>query len=136
MQKRKKKQSGISDNALGWITVGLVIAAAIFLDNEREPRKWHAAIWWTAVAFLILLVFCLSKWNSLQFWIFWFACLFFHLGAMWLIFGQLLPRLILDPLVFFEIPIILRIAVQIMAIVEPLLLAVVFFRLQRKPGKT
>ena len=120
-----KKGRGVTDNALGWIGCVLVLAAAIILDKGSPPHKWHAAIEWTAAAFFGVLVFGRKKWRSLPFWLFWVACLMLHMFAMWLIFGQLLPRLILGTL--YVIPI---------ALIESLLLTIVFFWLTGKLGST
>ncbi|MGB7601607.1 MAG: hypothetical protein WBM24_14950 [Candidatus Sulfotelmatobacter sp.] len=109
-----------SDDALGWIAVAVALTAAIVLDKGSALHKWHAAIMWTVVAFLGLLKFGQRKWKSWLFWIFCAACLGVHLFAMWLIFGQLLPRLILGTL--YVIP---------LAIVEAILLTGIFYRLER-----
>jgi hypothetical protein len=87
-----------SDDALGWIGLALVLIAAIILDKGSPPHKWHAAIMWTFVAFFGVLIFGRKKRRSRLFWILWSTCLVFHVFAMWAIFGQLLPRLILGTL--------------------------------------
>jgi ABC-type Fe3+-siderophore transport system permease subunit len=110
-----------SDDVLGWTAVAVALIAAIVLDKGSAPHKWHAAIIWTVVAFLGLLKFSQRKWNSWRFWIFCVACLGLHVFAMWAIFGQLLPRLVLGTL--YVIP---------LAIVEAIFLTGIFYRLERK----
>src|SRR5262245_53217994 len=123
-----EKRTGLSNDALGWITCGLALIAAIIIDARSEPHnRWHAAIVWTATVFYSLLLWGrLIVWRRkerrlLAFWLFWSASSVLHVFAMWLIFGQLLPRLILGTL--YVIPI---------AFVESLLLLIVYFWLAGK----
>jgi hypothetical protein len=93
-------------------------------NNPRQggaPHKWHATIMWTGVAFYGVLIFGRRKWGSWLFWIFWAACLALHGIAMWLIFGQLLPRLVLGTL--YVVP---------LAFVTAIFLIGVFSRLERR----
>jgi len=76
---------------------------------------------WTFVALFGFLVFGRSKRGSWLFWAFWATCFVLHVAAMWLIFGQVLPRLILGTL--YVVPV---------AFIESLLLLVVFFKLERR----
>ncbi len=99
--------------------VGLI--AAIILDKNSAPHKWHAAIMWTGVAFYGVLIFGRRKWNSWRFWVFWAGCLGLHIFAMWILFGQLLPRLILGTL--YVVPI---------AFIEAIFLIGIFYRLERR----
>jgi hypothetical protein len=110
-----------SDDLFGWIGLALVVIASLILDKDTAPRKWHAAIMWTFVAFLSLLRFGRKERGLPLFWIFWGICLALHLFAMWLIFGQLLPRLLLGTL--YVVPV---------GFVEGLFLFGMFARLQRK----
>jgi hypothetical protein len=135
VSKIKKKRIGVRDDALSWLACAAVLAAAIILDKDSEPRKWHGAITWTAITFFGLLIWCRTRRKSLAFWFFWSACLVLHMFAMWLIFGQLLPRLVLDPLVLFPIPVILSIVLGVIAFIEPIILTAMFFMLERKLGK-
>lgn len=115
----------LSDNAIVWSAALVALIAAIILDKGSAPHKWHAAIMWTGVAFYGVLIFGRGKWRSWLFWIFWVACLALHGVAMWLIFGVLLPRLVLGTL--YVVP---------LAFVEALFLIGVFSRLERSlaPG--
>ena len=63
----------------------------------------------------------MPKRGSWLFWIFWGACLVLQVFAMWLIFGQLLPRLILG--ILYVVPV---------AFIEAILLIGIFLRLERK----
>jgi hypothetical protein len=108
------------DDILGWIGIAVALVAAIVLDKGSAPHKWHAAIMWTFVTLLWLLRFGRKKWRSWLFWIFWVVCLALHGVAMWLIFGELLPRLVLGTL--YVVP---------LAFVEALFLIGVFSRLER-----
>jgi hypothetical protein len=108
----------LSDNAIVWSAAVVALIAAIILDKGSAPHKWHAAIMWTGVAFYGVLIFGRRKWGSWLFWIFWAACLALHGVAMWLIFGQLLPRLVLGTL--YVVP---------LAFVEAIFLIGVFLRL-------
>lgn len=115
-----KKHSLLSDDTLGWMGLALVLIAAIILDKGSQPHKWHAAIMWTFVALIGLLVFGRNKRSSWLFWVFWATCLALHVFAMWMIFGQLLPRLILGTL--YVVP---------LAFIESLVLLAVFSKLER-----
>jgi len=106
---------------MGWVGIALGLIAAIILDKGSAPHKWHAAIMWTFVAFFSVLIWGRQKRNSWLFWVFWAACLVFHVIAMWVIFGQLLPRLILGTL--YVVP---------LAFLESLFLFLGFLRLERK----
>ena len=110
-----------NDDAFGWLGLVFVLVAAIILDEGSAPHKWHAAIMWTFVAFFGVLVFGRKKRSSWLFWIFWVVCLVLHVFVMWLIFGQLLPRLIVGML--YVVPI---------GFYESILLVVIFSRLERK----
>jgi hypothetical protein len=81
---RVSKKIALSENALGWIAVALVLIAAIIVD-KNSPNKWHAAIMWTSVAFLGVLIWGRQKRNSWLFWVFWAACLLLHVSVMWVI---------------------------------------------------
>jgi hypothetical protein len=117
----KKRFSLITTPLAGSLGLGLVLIAAIILDKGSSPHKWHAAIMWTFCALLGLLIFGREKRTSWLFWIFWVSCLVLHVFAMWLIFGQLLPRLILGT--FYVVP---------LAFVESLFLLVVFLKLEHR----
>lgn len=116
-----EKQSSISDNALGWIGIAFALIAAVILDKENSPHKWHAAIMWTFVAFFGVLIFGRKKRGSRLFWVLWTACLVLHTFAMWLLFGQLMPRLILGTL--YIVPV---------AFIESLLLLLAILRMERR----
>jgi hypothetical protein len=121
MSRILKKRRFLSDNAIVWSAAGLALIAAIILDKGSAPHKWHAAIMWTGVVFYGVLIFGRQKWGLWLFWIFWAACLVLHGFAMWLIFGQLFPRLILGTL--YLVPI---------AFIEAILLVGMFAKLERK----
>jgi hypothetical protein len=121
---RAPKKTSLSDDAAGWITVALGLIAAIILDKGSPPHKWHAAIMWTVVALFGVLIWGRQKRNSWIFWFFWAACLLLHVFVMWVIFGQLLPRLILGTL--YVVP---------LAFAESLFLFVLFLRLERKVAR-
>jgi hypothetical protein len=116
-----KKRVAVSDDSWGWVGIALVLVAAIILDKGSAPHKWHAAIMWTFVAFLGVLIFGRKKRRQWSFWIFWVACLVLHVFAMWVIFGKLLPRLILGML--YVVPI---------AFIEAILLVGTFAKLERE----
>ena len=120
MSRMTKKNHALSDDALGWVGMALVLVAAIILDKGSPPHKWHAAIIWTFVALFGVLVFGRQKRGSWQFWIFWATCLIFHVFAMWAVFALLFPRLILGTL--YVVP---------LAFVESVFLVGLFFRLER-----
>jgi hypothetical protein len=124
MPKTLKRRNGLSENALSWIFAAVGLAAAIVLDTDSAPRKWHAAIMWTVVAFSAFLVLNRKKWTSLPFWCFFFPSLLLHLFGMWLIFERLLPSLLLGTL--FVIP---------FAFVESMLLIGMFPGIERKLTK-
>jgi hypothetical protein len=121
MPRKLKKRIAASDDIFGWIGLALVLAAAIILDKGSAPHKWHAAIMWTFVALFGALIFGRKKRKSWLFWIFWATCLALHVFAMWVLFGQLLPRLILGTL--YVVPI---------AFVESIFLIGIFSKLERK----
>jgi hypothetical protein len=121
LHRSSKKRTSLTDDALGRIGIPLVLIAAIILDKGSPPHKWHAAIMWTFLAFFGVLIFGRKKRNSWLFWIFWAAFLILHTVAMWVIFGQLLPRLILGTL--YVVP---------FAFVESLFLLIVILKLERK----
>src|SRR5665213_2359239 len=110
-----------SDNAIIWVGGAVALLAAIILDKGTAPHKWHAAIVWTTGAFGTALVFGRQKWNSWLFWAFWTVCLALHGFAMWLIFKQLLPRLVLGTLY-----------VSPLAVVEGIFLFLAFLSLDNK----
>ncbi len=118
---RTSTKNSLSDDALGWVGIALGLIAAVILDKGAPPHKWHAAIMWTFLALFGVLIWGRQKRNSRLFWLFWSACFVFHAIAMWVIFGQLLPRLILGTL--YVVP---------FAFVESLLLFVLFLRLERR----
>ena len=124
MQRVLKRRTVASDDALGWIAVAVALIAAIVLDKGSAPHKRHAAIMWTVVAFLGVLKFGHKKWKSWLFWIFCAACLGLHVAAMWLIFAQFLPRLILGTL--YVVPI---------ALIEAILLVGMFAKLERRVAR-
>jgi len=95
MPRISKKGVLASDDALGWIGIALGLVAVIILDKNSTPHKWHAAVMWTFCAFFGVLIFGRKERGSWLFWVFWAACLGVHVFAMWLIFGQILPHLIL-----------------------------------------
>lgn len=121
---RAPEKTSLSDDALGWIGIALGLIVAIILDKGSPPHKWHAAIMWTFVALFGVLVWGRQKRNSWIFWYFWGACLLIHVFVMWVIFGQLLPRLILGTL--YVVP---------LAFAESLFLFVLFLRLERKVAR-
>ena len=110
-----------TEDIFGWIGIAVALAAAFILDKGSAPHKWHAGIMWTFVTLLCLLRFGRKQWKSRLFWIFWVACVVLQVFAMWLIFGQLLPRLILGTL--YTVPI---------AFLEALLLIGIFSKLERR----
>jgi len=114
-------KTSLADNTFGWICVVLGLIAAIILDKHSPPHRWHAAIMWTTLALFGLLIWGREKRNLFLFWIFWSACALFHIFAMWVIFSQLLPRLILGTL--YVVP---------FAFVESLFLFIVFLKLERR----
>jgi fatty acid desaturase len=121
MSRILKRIDEASDDAFGWIGIALVLIASITLDKGSSPHKWHAGIVWTFVAFFGLLIFGRKNRKSWLFWVFWATCLVLHVFTMWLIFGQLLPRLIVGTL--YVIP---------FAIIESMALASLYSRLGRK----
>jgi len=121
MPRKLKERLVASDDLFGWVGLALVLAAVIILDKGSAPHKWHAAIMWTFCALFGVLIFG-RKWRGYWlFWIFWITCLALHAFAMWLIFGQLLPRLIVGTL--YVVPI---------AFAESIFLIGIFAKLQRK----
>jgi len=118
------KRTSLSDDTFGWIGLALVLIAAIILDKASQSHRWHAAIMWTFVALFGVLVFGRNKRTSCLFWVFWATCLALHVVAMWVIFDQLLPRLILGTL--YVVP---------LAFMESLLLVVVFHKLERRVAR-
>jgi hypothetical protein len=116
-----KVKTFLSDNFLASITVAVALFAAIIFDKYSPPHKWHAAIMWSTVALFGVLVWGREKRDSWVFWMYWTACSLLHIFAMWVIFGHLLPRLILGTL--YVVP---------LAFVESLSLFIVFVRLERK----
>jgi hypothetical protein len=119
-----KKRRSLSDDTFGWLGIALVLIAAIILDKGSPPHKWHAAIMWTFVALFGLLVFGRNKRGSWLFWVFWATCLALHVVAMWVIFDQLLPRLILGTL--YVVP---------LGFIESLLLLAIFPKLERTAAR-
>src|SRR5580658_8418683 len=117
---RKLKERIVSDDVLGWVGIALGLVVIIILDKRSPPHKWHAAVMWTFCTFFGLLIFGRKKRSSGLFWIFWVACLALHAFAMWLLFGELLPRLILGTL--YVVPI---------AFVESIFLFAILSRLER-----
>ena len=111
----------ISDNVIVCSAAVVGLIAAIFLDKGSASHKWHAAITWTGVAFYGVLIFGRRKWHSWRFWLFWAACLGLHVFAMWLIFVQLLPRLM--PGTLYVVPV---------AFIEAIFLTGIFYRLEGK----
>jgi hypothetical protein len=121
MQRRRVKRAGVSDDMLGWIGLALALVAAIVLDKNSPPHKWHAAIMWTFLACFGALIFGREKRNSWLFWILWAMFLAAHVLAMWLIFAKLLPRLILGTA--YVVPI---------AFLEAIMIFVIILKLERK----
>lgn len=121
MPRKLKRQVSVSDNVIVWSAAAVGLIAAIILDKGSAPHKWHAAIMWTGVAFYGVLIFGRRRWSSWRFWVFWAACLGLHVFAMWLIFVQLLPRLILGTL--YVVPV---------AFIEAIFLVGMFAKLERK----
>src|SRR5688572_12601748 len=124
MPERLKGRRVPSDNALVWIGGAVALAAAIVLDDDTAPRKWHAAIIWTVIAFLCLLVLCRKKWTFVSFWLFGMFALVAHICVMWFIFGQLLPGLLIGTL--FTVP---------LGFIESILLTVIFSGVERRLEK-
>jgi hypothetical protein len=116
----KKRITG-GEDFFGWSALSLVLIAALILDKGSAPHKWHAAIMWTFCALFGLVIFGRTKRGSWIFWIFWATCLALHISLMWLIFAQLLPRLILGTL--YVVPI---------AFIEALFLIGIFSKLERR----
>ncbi len=116
-----KKRIATGYDIPGWMVLALGLAAAFILDKRGPPYKWHAAIMWTILALVGVLIFPLKKRRPRLFLIFCATCLVLHVFAMWIIFGRLLPRLILGTL--YVVPI---------AFVESIFLVVIFARLERK----
>ena len=114
------KRHSVSDNAIVWSAAAVGLIAAIVLDKGSAPHKWHGAIMWTGVAFYGVLIFGRKKWGSWLFWILWAFFLVLHGFAMWVIFAQLLPRLILGTL--YVVP---------LAFVESVLLLVIILKIER-----
>jgi hypothetical protein len=114
------KRTSLSDDTFGWIGLALALIAAIILDKSSQPHKWHAAIMWTFCALFGVLIFGRDKRTSLRFWAIWTTCLVLHVVVMWVIFAQVLPRLILGTL--YVVP---------LAFMELLLLVVLFYKLER-----
>ena len=113
-----KKGMSWTDRAFVWSAAAVALLAAIILDKGTAPHKWHAAIMWTGVAFYGVVIFSRPKWRTWQFWVFWAACLVVHVFAMWVIFGQLLPNLVLGtlyviPLAFLEAIFLLGISLKL-----------------------
>jgi hypothetical protein len=121
MPTASKKRTSPSDDVFGWIGLALVLIAAIILDRGSQLHKWHAAIMWTFVALFGVLVFGRNKRLSWLFWVFWATCFVLHVAAMWVIFGQVFPRLILGTL--YVVPV---------AFIESLLLFVAFLKIERR----
>ena len=111
----------MSDNALGWVSAAFALVAAIILDKNSPPHKWHAAIMWSIVALFGILIWGRDKQNSRLFWTFWVGCVLLQISTMWVIFGKLLPRLVLGTV--YVVP---------LAFIESLLLFVAFLKLERK----
>jgi hypothetical protein len=124
MHKATKKTS-LGYDAWEWVGIALALIAAIILDKGAPPHKWHAAIMWTFVALFGVLIWGRRKRNSWLFWVFWTACFVLHTITMWVIFGRLLPFLILGTL--YVVP---------LAFVESLFLFIVFLKLERKISTT
>jgi len=122
---RTIKKRIVSNDVLGWLGIALALIAAIILDKGSAPHKWHAAIMWTFCALFGLLIFGRKKRTYWVFRIFWAACLVLHVFAMWLIFGQFLPRLILGTL--YVVPV---------AFLEAIFLIGMFSRLERRLGRS
>ena len=118
---RRLRERFVSDDVLGWAGIALGLVAIIILDKGGPPRKWHAAVMWTFCALFGLLIFGRKKRTSWLFWIFWIASVGVHVFAMWLIFGKLLPRLVLGTL--YVVPV---------AFLEAIFLMGIFSRLERK----
>lgn len=85
------KQHTLGDNAIIWIGAIATIAACIMLDKPQEPHKWHAAIVWTCLTFVGVILFGRTRWRSWLFWTLSSLFLFLHVILMWWIFDKLLP---------------------------------------------
>lgn len=120
MPSKLKRILAVSDDALGWIGIAVILVAVVTLDKGSPPHKWHAAIVWTVTAFFGALIFGRKKRGSWAFWLFLGACLVLHVFGMWVIFTELLPRLILGTL--YVIPI---------AFIEAIFLVGMFAKLER-----
>ena len=123
VSRRLNGENVASDDIIGWTGIAVALIAAIVLDRGSAPHKWHAAIMWTFVTLLCLLRFGRKKWRLSVFWIFWGVCCVLQVLTMWLIFGQLLPRLILGTL--YVVP---------LAFVEAIFLIGIFSKLERMLG--
>lgn len=120
---RRLKGNIVSDDVLGWVGIGVGLVIMVILDKKSPPHKWHAAVMWTFCALFGLLIFGRKKRNSWLFWIFWSACLVLHVFGMWIIFGQLLPQLVLGTL--YTVP---------LAFIEAIFLIGIFSKLERMLG--
>lgn len=121
MKRNSKPDRAIE--VLGWTALAAVLLAAIVLDKNSPPHKWHAAIMWTGVAFYGALVFGRRLWASRRFWLFWTTCFVTHVILMWLIFVRFLPNLILGTL--YVVP---------LGFGEAVLVVVAIAKLQRLTG--
>jgi hypothetical protein len=88
----------ISDDQLSWLSLVLAFVAMIVLDRHGSTHRWHAAIVWTNSALYGVAILGRRWWTSGLFWAFWIAALGFHVAIMWLLFGLVLPRLLLGTL--------------------------------------
>lgn len=117
---RVKGRMSLNDKVIVLSAAAVTLIAAMILDKDHAPHKWHAAIMWTGVGFYGLLIFSRSKLRSWLFWIYWLACLLLHGFAMWLLFAKLLPSLVLGTL--YVVP---------LAFLEAIFLFVLFSKLER-----
>lgn len=120
MRRRLKIGRGLSNDTIGWISLGVTLLAIVILDRGFPPYKWHAGIIWTVTAFYGAVIFGRSKWQLWSFWVSLSACMVVHIILMWAIFGQLLPGLRVGTL--YVIP---------LGFAESILLLVVVARLAR-----
>lgn len=88
-----KKHTEVSENAISWMVMGLVLVAAIIFGRLGMPQRWHAAIMWTVVAFGPATMMRRKRWRSFSFWGKWAIYLSLHLLLMWVLFEFLLAKM-------------------------------------------
>jgi hypothetical protein len=87
-----KKPNEISEDAISWMVMGLVLIAAIIFDRRGMPQRWHAAIMWTVVAFGPVTMTRRKRWGSASFWGKWTIYLSLHMLLMRVVFAYLLAN--------------------------------------------